>query len=206
MMRRYHEVMEKVQVTGEMRERILDHIQNMDLEAVPNGRAIPFPVKRYLSVAACFVILLAGVFAAGRMTGILQPDGPNVMVTNGIEEVSSLKELSDAVGFEVEELGRLPFVPEESTYVSYWKQLAEITYAGEGHTAAFRMSRGADDNSGDCNAYPAVIDITVGSRRVTLKGDGGSYVLAIWSEGGYAYSVRLSDGVSESEWRCLIGG
>ena len=207
MKRRYDEVMDRIEVTDEMRGRILNNIQKMDLAAPAGGGVISFPaIKKYLSAAACFAVLLAGVFAAGHMTGLFWPEEPNVAVVNGIVEVETLEELSAAVGFEVEELDVLPFKAETTAYVSYWNELAEINYTGGGWTASFRKSPGTEDNSGDYNAYPEVKEISAGPLTVTLKGGGGAYTLAIWSADGYTRSVRLSDGISEAEWHNLIGG
>lgn len=205
MTRRYDEVMDRIEVTDEMRGRILKNIRQIDIPA--GGGAIRFPnVRKYMSAAACAAVLLAGAFAAGHMAGLFRTEEPNVAVTNGIVEVETLEELSAAVGFEVEELDTLPFEAETTVYVSYWNELAEIDYTGEGRTASFRKSPGTEDNSGDYNTYPEVKEIEAGQLTVTLKGGGGAYTLAVWSADGYSYSVRLSDGISESEWRHLIDG
>lgn len=207
MKRRYDEVMDRIEVTAEMRGRILGNIRQMDMEAGADSRALFFPgIRKYLSAAACFVLVLAGIFAAGHVAGIFQPDEPNVAIVNGIAEVDTLEHLSAAVGFEVEELDALPFEAETTAYVSYWNELAEITYAGEGQTAAFRKSAGTEDNSGDYNHYPTVREVHIGPLSVTLRGSGQVYTLAVWSADGYAYSIRLSSGISESEWCDLIRG
>ncbi len=208
MKKRYDEVMDRIEVTDEMRGRILGNIQKMELEAAPERNVIPFPnLKKYLSVAACFVVLLAGAFVAGNMTGIFRPNDPAVLTpADGIVDVGTLEELSAHVGFEVEELNGLPFEVKETTYTVYWQELAEIVYTGEGQTATFRKSVGTEDNSGNYNAYANVKNIQIGSLTVTLKGNGDAYTLAIWSADGYAYSASLSDGISEKEWRNLVDG
>lgn len=205
--RRYDEVMDRIEVTGEMRRRILGNIQKMDVEAAGSSGVTRFSgIKKYLSAAACFAAVLAGVFAAGHMTGIFQPREPTVAVPSAIVQVDTLEQLTAAVGFEVEELNGLPFPVEETAYISYWNELAEITYTGGGQTAVFRKSQGTEDNSGDYNTYSSVKEINIGSLSAALKGGGEVYTLAIWSADGYAYSIRLSDGISELEWRDLIGG
>ena len=207
MKRRYDEVMDRIEVTGEMRERILGNLQKTDLTASANSRVIRFPnIRKYLSAAACFAVLLAGFFAAGHMAGMFRPEDSQVSVGNGIVEMDTLEQLAAAVGFEVEEPPALPFTAEETVYTSYWNELAEITYTGEGQAAVFRKSPGAEDNSGDYNTYSAVREIHMGPLTATLKGSGEVYTLAVWSAEGYAYSLCLSNGISESEWQHLIGG
>lgn len=206
MKKRYDEVMGKIEVTSEMRGRILGNIQKMEFETAPKSNVIPFPnLKKYLSVAACFVVLLAGAFVVGNMTSIFRPNDPPVLTPgDGIVEVSTVDELSAHVGFEVEELNGLPFAVKETTYTAYWQELAEICYTGGDQTATFRKSVGTEDNSGDYSDYPTVQKIEIGSLPVTLKGSGDEYTLAIWSADGYAYSISLSDGISELDWQNLI--
>lgn len=204
MKRRYDEVMDKIEVTDEMRRRILGNLQKLGLAAAVTGRTAAISRLKRFMPAACFALLLGGVLAAGHMTGIFQPNEPSVAVANGIVEVDTLQALSAAVGFKTEELEVLPFGVETVVYTSYWNELAEITYSGEGQTAVFRKSPGTGDNSGDYNSYPSVREADMGPLSVTLKGSGEVYTLAVWLADGYAYSIRLSDGISEPEWQDLI--
>lgn len=203
--RQYDEVMGRIKVTDEMHRRILDNIQNMDIASTAGISKTQFlNMKKYLSAAACFAVLLAGLFAVGHMTAIFQPKEPNVTIGNGIAEVDTLDQLAAAVGFDLEELDTLPFEVKTTVYVSYWNELAEITYIGEGQTATFRKSTGTGDISGDYNVYSAVKEINMDSWTATLKGSGEAYALALWSADGYSYSIRLSNEISDSEWSHLI--
>ena len=68
------------------------------------------------------------------------------------------------------------------------------------------LSVGAEDHSGDWNEYPAQQTITAAGCTVTLKGETGSYTLAIWTDGNYSYSLSLSSGQPESVWQTIIEG
>ena len=58
--KRYDEIMDKIQVTDEMHNRILDHIQKSDLQKTkPFKITWSHTVKKYGSIAACLVILAA---------------------------------------------------------------------------------------------------------------------------------------------------
>lgn len=77
----------------------------------------------------------------------------------------------------------------------------------DGERAAYiRKAPGADDISGDWNEYPAQQTITAAGCTVTLKGETGSYTLAIWTDGNYSYSLSLSSGQPESVWQTIIEG
>ena len=68
------------------------------------------------------------------------------------------------------------------------------------------LSVGTEDHSGDWNEYPAQQTITAAGCTVTLKGETGSYTLAIWTDGNYSYSLSLSSGQPESVWQTIIEG
>ena len=60
---------------------------------------------RTLSVAACLVVLLAGVLALPRLFPGHSSDSPDILAVPDIAEAASAAELSDLVGFPVEDIG-----------------------------------------------------------------------------------------------------
>lgn len=198
----YDEIMDKLEVTPEMRERVLKRVAQEDI--VPaKSNVLRFPkLKQYLSAAACLALLIAGAAALPRL---IQPQPPeDVQAVPQIEEAASLDELCTLVGFEVDTRFDLPFEPEETTYCSYWKELAQIQYSGEGQTATYRQSVGTQDNSGDYSSYGDATRIIANDLTITLKGDAGSYVLAIWTDGVFSYSLHLSQNIAEDEWLAML--
>lgn len=210
MTKRYDKVMEKIQVTDAMRRRILANIGKLDLEAAPAPKTVSFPsVKRLMPLAACFVLLLAGVFwGRYQMPGGTVDPLPSDIVTavNNIEEVADAEALSEMVGFPAKELHDLPFQPDQVTYTSFWQELAQISYTGEGNTAVFRQSLGEEDRSGDYTVYAETVVQEIGGLSVTLKGEAPTYSLAVWSDGTYAYSVSAEPALTLSEWETVITG
>lgn len=199
--KRYDEAMEHIEVTPEMRQRILRHIEQTDLTKDTSGKIVRFPhIKQLATLAACLAIVLVGALTLPNL--FHNSDGPNVLAPGGdIVQVSSMGELAETVGFEVEGLSDLPFQVEETTYTAYWQDVAEIVYSGEGRTAVYRKGTGSEDISGDYNVYESEKNIAVGDTVVTLKGNGGTYALAIWTDGEYAYSVALSHAMDKNSWK-----
>lgn len=201
-MRRYEEIMDNIEVTEEIYNRILRHIQELDLDP-PRGGLRFSRLKRYVGLAACFAVLLAGAIALPHALDQLQPTDPPVQVVPNIVSFSTAGELSDYIGFQVSDIGELPFLPTECTYTAFWRELAEIKYEDGEQAAVFRKSVGEDDNSGSYDDK-LITEITVGTLNVTLKGDGGICRLAVWTDGGYSYSLRLSAGMTEEAWSAMI--
>lgn len=199
MRKRYEQIMDEVEVTGEMRERILSNIAEADICFIPYRKAHFLRYRKYLAAAACLTALLLGAIS---MPGLFNRIQPGVKPTSPVQEIpdirkcASREELSVLVGFTVEEPAALPFEAEETVYTAYWKELAQITYSGEGQSATYRMSAGTEDNSGDYNVYSLAEEYVVGGNKVTLKGNDGSYSLALWTDGEFSYSVKLSTGVT----------
>lgn len=199
MNRKYNEAMEHIEVTPEMRSRILDNIENIDFAEKKRTKIVRFPnIKRFATLAACLAVMLVGALTLPNLLDI--SNEPPVIENNDIVEVSSVEELSKTVGFEVSEPGNLPFEPESVVYTAYWAEMAEIIYTNDEQTVAFRKGIGSDDVSGDYNSYELTNEISVNDINATLKGNGETYTLAIWTDGEFAYSLSLSEGVGDAEW------
>lgn len=56
-----------------------------------------------------------------------------------------------------------------------------------------RKASGSEDVSGDYTEYAEVNTLTIGTLKVTTKGDNGKVCVAIWSDGGYSYAVETRD-------------
>lgn len=197
--RKYNEAMEHIEVTPEMRSRILNNIENIDFAEKKRTKIVRFPnIKRFATLAACLAVMLVGALTLPNLLDI--SNEPPVIENNDIVEVSSVEELSKTVGFEVSEPGNLPFEPESVIYTAYWAEMAEIIYTNDEQTAAFRKGIGSDDVSGDYNSYELTSEISVNDINAMLKGNGETYTLAIWTDGEFAYSLSLSEGVGDAEW------
>lgn len=197
MRNRYDEVMENIEVTDEMRDRILNNINSLDLEKA-SIKAAPSPnYKRYLSIAACFVLLIVGSVFIRNAINV--PNEPPIQVTPDTVTYQSVGELSDAIGFTVKEIQKLPFIVESVKYTSYWGELADIEYIGSDNTAIFRMAVGEEDVSGYYDEFTSVENHVINGCDVTIKGHNDKYILAIWHKDGFSYALQFREAVSEQE-------
>ena len=199
---KYDELMDKIEVTDAMRARILTRVSGAK-QRKPAAR-------RWALAAACFAVLLLGALTVPKLLigdpAQKQPE-QGVMIANGMEEVANAQALADAVGFPVSEAAVLPFEPQTVHYTSYWGQMAQITYEADDQSAELRNSPGTEGNSGDWTEYPAAEQLTVGTLAVQLRGDAqDAYTLAVWTDGQYAYSLRLSQGQNAEVWQQIITG
>lgn len=202
---KYDEAMEKIKVTPQMRRRILRNVEQ-EMQKPTKKSGFAGGLRRFGALAACLAILLAGALTLpGILSGPSQ-EKPQTMIANGMVQLTSREELSDAVGFPVKAAQTLPFFPQSILYTSYWGDMAQIDYANGPESACFRQSLGTQDNSGDWNEYPAQEAIEASGSSVTLKGEKDAYTLAIWSDGTYSYSLRLHTGQTVSVWESIVEG
>ncbi|QOX62062.1 hypothetical protein FRZ06_01200 [Anoxybacterium hadale] len=204
MKNRYDKIMNKIEVTPEIRNRILDNINDLDFDQVkveaPRTVVSFSRYRKYLSIAACFMILFFG----SVMVHNLIQNSPQEQVVPDIVNYDTVEELSKAVGFGAKEVQSLPFEVETIQYTVYWKELAEVQYTGQENTVLLRMAQGSEDISGNSTEYSNTKVLAVNGSNVTLKGDGDKYVLAIWQSDGYSYSLDFTEGISETEMLTAI--
>lgn len=207
MSEKYEQIMGHVTVTEAMRGRLLQSLDSADAPSAAKIIRVP-RYRRYAALAACFLALLIGALTLPKL--LRQPAAPETPTSDlqgvpGTETYLSASALSEALGFPISGITGLPFEVAQTEYVCVWTGLGEIDYTGEnGQTAVYRKSAGTDDNSGNYETFSAVQQLSVGSIRATLKGDGTQFTLAYWTDGTYAYSVVLSDGVREEVWSGII--
>lgn len=201
-MNRYDKVMNKITITPQMQQRIMNNIQEVDFESQPKKVYFLKTYKKYFSIAACVLVCIVGTLLVSERIKLEQE--PIQQAIPDIVDYSSRNELSSAVGFEVIEVQNIPFDVEETEYISYWKKLAEIVYSGSENTLTFRMSVGNEDISGNYNEYEEVKSYPVDSWIVTIKGNSELYNLAIWSDGEFSYALELADSVSETDLLSMI--
>lgn len=205
MRNQYREIMENIEVTDEMADRILANIRSMD---APKKTRQKFPVQRILAAAACLAVVIGSVFALPTVWH-RAPENPPILSpgVSGIVEAASLEELSQQVGFSVAQLTHLPFTPERTRYVSYEGSLAQITYTAQEGSLIFRQAAGEDDISGDYTQYPFSETVSIGTDTVVLKGnEDGQFALALWQSDGFSYSIKSDIPVSLSQWEHILEG
>lgn len=202
---KYDEAMEKIELTPQMRARILQNVEQ-ELQKPAKKTGFSGGLRRFGALAACLAVLLVGALALPRLISRPSQEEPETMIANGMVEVTSREELSEAVGFPVKAAQTLPFFPQSILYTSYWGAMAQTDYANGPESACFRQSPGTQDNSGDWNEYPAQETIEVSGSSVTLKGEKDAYTLAVWSDGTYSYSLSLTAGQTAEVWTHIVAG
>lgn len=200
----YNEIMDKIEVTEEMRERVLSNIESTQKSVRPKA-APRYAWRNYLGTAVCLLLIAV---CAVTLPRLLQEDqnqpGPLAGSNGSISKVSSEEELAKYVGFTFDVPKYLPFTAQSVSYISLWGTTAEIRYAGDDQHCTYRVSKGSGDNSGDFSVYETVTSLELDTFTAELKGNSSLYNLVLWENNGYAYSLKFENGISDDEIRKIF--
>lgn len=188
MILKYSNIMDKVNVTPQMRERILNNIDN-----ILSQRKKHTMYKTFASAAAFIIIAAAAlsIFKYNFKTDISTP--PPLLYSPNITEYSSLEELSSAAEFNVKSVTNIPFNVSQVKYLYSNYGMAQIDYIGADNKLTFRMCPGKNDISGNYNTFNSVKTVD----NITIKGNDNLYTIALWESDGYSYSIDMTNGVTQ---------
>mgnify|MGYP006987436205 CR=1 FL=1 len=144
--------------------------------------------------------------AARRRRRIRKSSSARTPQHGGPEEHTALADAEAAAGIE---MGIPDAIGEYSpTAFLTWYERAYIDAVytdGEGNIAAHvRKATGDEDISGDYNDYSETSAQEIGGHSVTVKGEGGKIMTAVWTDGGYSFSVSVDSGLTADELAALI--
>lgn len=206
-MKSYGDIINRIEMNNEMKNRILKNIQNDNYKSNYLSKRINFyDIKEYVIIAACFVLLVGiTVYVPKYMSmGKEQVNSARMMSAPvDIIEYASAEELSNALGFEMNDIS-VPFDVLDTTYTEYFNNLGQIYYNGENQSLTLRKSLGEYDNSGDYTQYTNIVDVVGDGIDMTLKGNSEAYNLALWQKDGFSYSLRFANAVSREEFVNII--
>ena len=196
---KYNEVMERVEVTDGMHDRVMRRVAEHEAAKRTRRR------NRWVTAAAGLAAVIA-IFVGVKMSqpAVVPGDqgalsGQNPSAVHDQQTFASAEELSAAVGFEVPEIVSLPFGEAESAeYSRIGTEIAQTVYSRGDSKLVFRKAPGEDDISGDYNVYDKEETVDADGTAVTLKGDGKGYCLAVWTDDGYSYSLMTDGYILES--------
>ncbi|MGN0995017.1 MAG: hypothetical protein ACI4PD_07805 [Butyricicoccus sp.] len=123
-----------------------------------------------------------------------QPAGTeDVQIPSPFVDQQTLEDAAKYAGFTItvpEQAGGF----EKSLIQAAEDDMIQVFYRGavDGEEILIRKAAGDRDISGDYTVYDAVKTVESGARQITVRGDGDSVRLAVWTEGGYSFSVWSS--------------
>ena len=144
-------------------------------------------------------ILLAGVTISCLAMGSVQA------MPSPLVEYTSVRDAWAVVGLPVNTPTLLPVGYQQKEIIVIDKSLAEIFYRNdEGKEILFRMAKGDADISGDSTIYEVNQIVQVGRQYIRVKGTEKLVSLALWSRGGYTFSLSFEEPISIEAVQAII--
>ena len=126
-----------------------------------------------------------------------------VQIPNPFTSRAGLTDAAKAAGFELAVPEKVNGSPRRDIQ-TIDGEMIQVFYGDEDDEVCIRKAPGGEDISGDYNVYTQVKTADVNGTAVTMKGENGLVHLAIWTGGGYTYSISARAGMSEADIIALV--
>ena len=157
-------------------------------------------MKKLAVLLFCTLIVVSLAACAGKTS----KEEPLMQIPNPFVDYDTLEAAAKAAGFELKAPSSVKGFSEKLIQVCDGEMIQVIFLNGDDRLF-IRKAEGSEDISGDYNEYSDSRTATVNGNSVTLRGDDGKVSTAIWTSGGYTYSVSFDTPVSEDEMTGIIG-
>ena len=146
-------------------------------------------------------VLMAGAVVSALLMG----DGSAQAMPSPLVEYTSVRDAWAVAGLPVYTPTLLPAGYVQKEIIVIDKSLAEIFYRNDaGKEILFRMAKGDADISGDNNIYEVNQVVQVGRQYIRVKGTEKLVSLALWSRGGYTFSLSFEEPVSIEAVQAIV--
>lgn len=122
------------------------------------------------------------------------PAEDNVQIPSSFIDCDSMEAAAELAGFDMTS-------PRTADFLQVIEgSMIQAFYGEDGNDMLIRKAIGNGDISGNYNEY-AQMETADG---VTLKGENGTFSLAIWEKGGYTYSISVGEALGQTDMLALV--
>ena len=145
------------------------------------------------------------IFIATVAISVLFIGGSTQAMPSPLVTYTSVRDAWAVVGLSVYTPTLLPVGYVQKDIIVIDKSLAEIFYRNDaGKEILFRMAKGDADISGDSTIYEVNQIVQVGRQYIRVKGTEKLVSLALWSRGGYTFSLSFEEPISIEAVQAII--
>lgn len=116
---------------------------------------------------------------------------------------ATLAEAAKAAGFELTVPEKVDGSPRRGIETMSGEMI-QVFYGDDENKVCIRKEAGSGDISGDCNQYSQTKTVEINGSSVTMRGEDGLVMVAIWENGGYTYAVTSGAGMSAAAMTALV--
>ena len=157
-------------------------------------------MKKLAVLLLCILTVVTLAACAGKSS----QEEPLMQIANPVVDYESLEAAAKAAGFELKTPSSVKGFSDKLVQVCDGEMI-QVIYLNGDDRLLIRKAKGSEDISGDYNEYSDNSTVTVNGNSVTLRGDDGKVSTAVWTSGGYTYSVSFDTPVTEDEMTGIVG-
>lgn len=126
-----------------------------------------------------------------------------VQIPSPFTDHATLAEAAKAVGFELAAPEKVGGDSRRDIETMSGKMI-QVFYGDDEKKVCIRKEAGSGDISGDYNQYAQAKTVEINGTDVTMKGENGLIMVAIWEDGGYTYAVTSHEGMGAAAMAALV--
>ena len=150
-------------------------------------------------------ILLAGLAASALCMGSVHAEQPIQQIPSPLVSYTSVRDAWAVAGLPVYTPTLLPVGYAQKDIIVIDRSIAEIFYRNDaGKEILFRMAKGDADISGDSTVYEVNQVVQIGRQYIRVKGTEKLVNLALWSRGGYTFSLSFEEPVPVEAVQAIV--
>lgn len=150
-------------------------------------------------------ILLAGLAISALCMGNVHAAEKPQQISSPLVSYTSVRDAWAVAGLPVYTPTLLPVGYAQKDIIVIDKSLAEIFYRSDtGKEILFRMAKGDADISGDSTVYEVNQVVQIGRQYIRVKGTEKLVSLALWSRGGYTFSISFEEPIPVEAVQAIV--
>lgn len=126
-----------------------------------------------------------------------------VQIPNPFTDRATLADAAKVTGFSMAAPDKLEGYPQRMIQTMN-DEMIQVIYENGDSSVTVRKEAGSGDISGDYNQYAQTKTAAINGSNVTMRGEDGLVMTAIWENGGYTYAVTSDAGLSADAMTALI--
>lgn len=150
-------------------------------------------MKKLIALTLCAVMSLSFAACTNHSTpkddSSKQSIGKDIEIPNPWVDCATIADAEKLAGFAVILPKTIPDGYTQKSIAATKDGMIQIIYENGENQITFRQSKGNDDISGIHTEYKENNPLTIGSLKVTAKGNGGKVNVATWVNGEYSFAI-----------------
>lgn len=150
-------------------------------------------------------VLFAGLAASVLCMGSVHAEQSAQQISSPLVSYTSVRDAWAVAGLPVYTPTLLPVGYAQKDIIVIDRSIAEIFYRNDaGKEILFRMAKGDVDISGDSTVYEVNQVVQIGRQYIRVKGTEKLVSLALWSRGGYTFSLSFEEPVPVEAVQAIV--